>query len=77
LVNCSSRKEINRAQPFQARTEKLDLKSKMVSGGVGWLGRLGVSFIGRRCGAGGGAGIWLASHVNWISRDELGVGLWS
>ena len=49
----------------------------MVSGGVGWLGKLGVSFIGRRCGAGGGAGIWLASHVNWISRDELGVGLWS
>ena len=49
----------------------------MVSGGVGRLGGLGVSFIGRRHGAGGGAGIWLAGHVNWISRDGLGVGLWS
>ena len=50
MVYCSSRKEINRAQPCQARTEKLDLESKMVSSGVGCLGRLGVSFIGRRCG---------------------------
>ena len=49
----------------------------MVSGGVGRLGGLGVSFIGRRHGAGGGASIWLAGHVNWISHDGLGVGLWS
>jgi hypothetical protein len=49
----------------------------MVSGEVGWLGRLGVSFYRQEMWAGGGAGIWLASHVNWISRDELGVGLWS
>ena len=49
----------------------------MVSGGVGLLGGLGVSFIGRRRGAGGGAGIWPAGHVNWISLDGLGVGLWS
>ena len=49
----------------------------MVSDGVGRLGGLGVSFIGRRHRAGGGAGIWLAGHVNWISRDGLGVGLWS
>ena len=48
-----------------------------MSGRVGWLGGLGMSFIGRRRGAGGGAGIWLAGHVNWISRDGLGVGLWS
>ena len=27
--------------------------------------------------AGGGAGIQLAGHVNWISRDGDGVGLWS
>jgi len=45
----------------------------MVSVGVGWLSGLGVSFIGRRRGAGGGAGIWLSGHVNWISRDGLGV----
>ena len=62
---------------FPGRTEELDLESKMVSGGVGRLGGLGVSFIGRRRGARGGAGIWLSSHVNWISRDGLGVGLWS
>ena len=63
-------------QPSQTRTEKLDLESQMVSDGVGRLGGLGVSFIGRRRGARGGAGIWLAGHVNWISRDGLGVGLW-
>ena len=49
----------------------------MVSDGVGRLGGLGVSFIDKRRGARGGAGIWLAGHVNWISRDGLGVGLWS
>ena len=48
-----------------------------MSGEVGRLGGLGVSFIGRRHGAGGGASIWLAGHVNWISHDGLGVGLWS
>ena len=64
-------------QPSQARTEELDLESKMVSGGVGWLGGLGMSFIGRRHGARGGASILLSGHVNWISRDGLGVGLWS
>ena len=49
----------------------------MVSDGVGRLDGLGVSFIGRRRRAGGGASIWLGGHVNWISRDRLGVGLWS
>ena len=49
----------------------------MVSDGVGRLDGLGVSFIGRRRGEGDGAGIWLAGHVNWISCDGLGVGLWS
>ena len=48
----------------------------MVSGGVGRLDGLDMSFIGRRRRAGAGAGIWLSSHVNWISRDGLGVGLW-
>ena len=77
MVDYSSEREIGGAQPSQTRIEELDLESKMVSGGVGRLGKLGVSFIDRRRRAGGGASIWLSGHVNWISRDGLGVGLWS
>ena len=48
----------------------------MISGAE-QLGGSACPFKGRRRGAGGGVGIWLGGHVNWISRDRLGVGLWS
>jgi hypothetical protein len=55
--------EDRRSAASRARTEELDFESKMVSGGAGQIseicvmgGLCGLSFIGRRRGAGGGAG---------------------